>query len=54
MRCLYCLYSPALPLMTAKTAPFLQRLIRVTSGSALLDVIDIPETSADTEEVVNQ
>lgn len=48
------LCSPALPLMTAKTAPLLQRLIRVTSGSALLDVIDIPETSADTEDVVNQ
>lgn len=48
------LCSPALPLMTAKTAPLLQRLIRVTSGSALLDVIDIPEASADTEDDVNQ
>lgn len=48
------LCSPALPLMTAKTAPLLQRLICVTSGSALLDVIDIPEASADTEDDVNQ
>lgn len=49
-----CLYSPALPRLTAKTAPLLQRLICVTSGSALLDVIDIPEASADTEDDVNQ
>ena len=49
-----CLSSPALPLSTAKIAPLLQRLICVTSGPALLDVIDIPDTSADTEDVVNQ